>query len=152
MFRSIIRIRIAAGILVALMLSVQAYGQDKHFLWRVQSKTKSGFILGSIHLMKEEHYPLSRMIENAFKHSQSLAVEVNINEMDPGTLQRLAAEAFYPPGDSLEKHLSPSAVTLVRKQTEAMGMEFEFVKRQKPWFLATTLPAVALLKAGYDPR
>ena len=138
--------------LIVISLSVHAYGQDKHFLWRVQSKNKSCFILGSIHFMKEEHYPLGRMIENAFLNSASLAVEANVSEVEPQVMQRVMSEAFYPQEDSLEKHLSSQMINLVRKKAEELGLGFDFIKQQKPWFLVSTLPSIALLKAGYDPQ
>ena len=40
--------------------------QDKTFLWRVSSKTTSVYLLGSIHAMKEDSYPLPPAMESAY--------------------------------------------------------------------------------------
>jgi uncharacterized protein len=137
---------------LALIFASQAYAQDKHFLWHVQFKGKSAFILGSVHVMKKEHYPLGRMIDNAFNQSEALAVEFNITALDPDALQRLSSAAFYRGDDSLDQHVSPQTLELVKKKTDEMGLNFDFIRRQKPWLLVSTLPAVALLRAGYEPQ
>lgn len=142
-------------ILSILLLScrgVPAFAQDKHFLWRVQSQSGSGFILGSVHVLKPTDYPLARIIENAFEHSGSLAVEINLNGIDPDAMKRLFKDAFYTGGDSIDKHLASGTLERVKKSAEEMGLNYEFLKKQKPWFLAISLPSIALLRAGYDPN
>ncbi|HEX7534535.1 MAG TPA: TraB/GumN family protein, partial [Syntrophales bacterium] len=47
---------------------------EKNFLWRVQSKRNTVYVLGSIHLLKKDVYPLSRTIEGAFEKADILAV------------------------------------------------------------------------------
>ncbi len=143
---------IALLVCVMLIQTAAAFAQDRHFLWRVQSKTASCFVLGSIHLMKPEHYPLSRMIENAFEQSAAVAVEVDLNGVTPEGLQKLMAEAFYPEGDALDKHISVQTMEQVAKGAQGLGLGIDWIKRQKPWFLAASLPSIALIKAGYDPR
>ena len=137
---------------LALVFTTGAYAQDKHFLWHIQYQGKSAFILGSVHVMKKEHYPLGRMIDNAFNQSQALAVEFNIKALDPEGLQKLSNAAFYRGDDSLDKHLSPQTLELLKKKTDEMELNFDFIRRQKPWLLVSTLPAMALLKAGYEPQ
>ena len=146
----VLTVTLAVGMI--LLQALTAFAQDQHFLWRVQSEKKSCFILGSIHLMKEEHYPLGRMIENAFEQSAVLVVEINLNTVDPKALQGVMAEAFYPEGDALDKHVSPQVMSLILKKAQTLGLAPDWLKRQKPWFLAVTLPSLALAKAGYDPR
>jgi uncharacterized protein YbaP (TraB family) len=128
-----------------------SYAQ-KSFLWRVQSKRSTVYLLGSIHLLKKDIYPLSRTIENAFEKSDFLAVEADINEIGRLNIQKLMESAFYSGNDTLEKHVSQSTFDTVKEQTERLGLPIEFVYNQKPWFLGLTLSSVELMKAGYDPN
>ena len=123
---------------------------EKSFLWRVQSKRSTVYILGSIHLLKKDIYPLSRTIENAFEKSDYLAVEADINEIGRLNIQKLMESAFYSGNDTLEKHVSRSTFDTIKEQTERLGLPVEFVYNQKPWFLGLTLSSVELMKAGYD--
>ena len=131
--------------------SVFSYAQ-KNFMWRVQSKKSTAYILGSIHMLKQNIYPLSSIIENAFDAADVLAVEANINDISGLDVQSLMESAFYSGDDSLEKHVSSSTLETVKEQTERLGLPFEVVTKQKPWFLGLTLESLELMKSGYDPN
>ena len=125
---------------------------QKSFLWRVQSKTNTVYLLGSLHFFKKELYPLYPKIENAFDQSEFLVVEANVNDARKIDIQKLAENAFYPPHDTLEKHVSPETYEWVRKETSGLGIPLELINKQKPWFLAMTLEALVSLKLGFDPN
>ncbi len=128
-----------------------SYAQ-KSFLWRIQSKKNTVYMLGSIHLLKKDVYPLSRTIEDAFAKSDVLAVEADINDISRLDLQKLMESAVYRPGDSIEKHVSGKTFNLIKEETARVGLPMELVYNQKPWFLALTLESVELMKSGYDPN
>ncbi len=124
----------------------------KVFMWQVRSKTATVFLLGSIHYLTKDAYPLSKTIEDAFAKSNVLAVEANINNPDQLFFTKFLESAFYPEGDSLEKHLSENAYRLVRKEFDEFGLPALLIEREKPWFLALTLTSLELLKTGFDPN
>jgi uncharacterized protein YbaP (TraB family) len=141
-------------VLISLFIISASYSlssaQD-NFLWRVQSKQSTVYILGSIHLLKKDAYPLNKVIEDSFEKSDFLAVEANVNDigqLDPLTL---VSKAFYPAGDALDKHVSKRTMEAIRNETNRIGLPLEIVMSQKPWFLAMTLESLELLKDGYDP-
>jgi len=125
---------------------------EKNFLWRVQSKRNTVYVLGSIHLLKKDVYPLSRVIESAFEKSNVLAVEADVSDISRLDLQKLMDSAFYPAGDSLDKHVSGKTFNLIKEETARAGLPMELVYNQKPWFLGLTLESVELMKSGYDPN
>jgi uncharacterized protein len=125
---------------------------EKNFLWRIQSKRSTAYVLGSIHLLKKDVYPLSRTIEGAFEKSDVLAVEADVNDVSRLDIQKLMERAFYPGGDSLEKHVSAKTFNLIREETARAGLPIELVYNQRPWFLGLTLESVELMKSGYDPN
>ncbi len=130
----------------------KAFAQDgKSFLWKVQSKTSTLYLLGSIHFLKQENYPLNPGIEKAFAQSNALVVEADIS--DPGKLNsdKLLQSALYPENDSLENHLSRETYEYVKKETGKLGLPIELIARQKPWVLALTLEGLELMKLGFDP-
>ena len=125
---------------------------QKSFLWRVQSKTNTVYVLGSIHFLKKEVYPLNQKIENVFDQSDFLVVEANVNDIKKIDIQKLAENAFYPANDTLEKHVSPETYEWVKKETGGLGIPLELINKQKPWFLAMTLESLEILKLGFDPN
>jgi uncharacterized protein YbaP (TraB family) len=123
----------------------------KSFLWKIQSKTSTVYVLGSLHLAKKELYPLDRKIENAFVQSDSLVVEANVNDIGKIDPQKILESACYPANDTLEKHVSPETFERVKKETQGLGIPLELLNKQKPWFLAMTLASLESLKLGLDP-
>jgi uncharacterized protein YbaP (TraB family) len=125
---------------------------QKSFLWKIQSKTNTVYVLGSIHFSKKEIYPLNQKIENAFGQSEILVVEANMDDIRNMDVQKLLERAFYPENDTLEKHVSPEIYERVMKETSALDIPVELLNRQKPWFLAMTLVALESLRLGFDPN
>ena len=144
--------------LILFLLDASLYAHNaaaqnqKTFMWKVQSKTSTVYVLGSVHFMKKEVYPLNNKIEDAFEKSNILAVEANINDTAKLDLQKLLTSAFYPGNETLEKHVSKETYELVKKETGSMGMPLELINKQKPWFLAMTLESIELMKLGFNPQ
>ena len=124
---------------------------QRNFLWKVQSETNTVYLLGSVHFMKKDIYPLNDEIEEAFRLSDVLAVEANINDVTRIDLQKMLGSAFYPEGDSLEKHISAETFERAKKEFDESGLPSLLITRQKPWFLALTLESLKLMQAGFDP-
>lgn len=145
---------LSALILVSLVILVRdtLSQSPRSFLWKIQSKTSTVYVLGSLHLAKKEIYPLSQKIENAFDQSDFLVVEANVNDIKKIDIQKLMESAFYPANDALEKHVSPETFEWVKKETEGLGIPLELLDKQKPWFLAMTLVSLESIKLGLDPN
>lgn len=124
----------------------------KDFMWQVRSKTATLYLLGSIHYLTPDAYPLSGSIEDAFAKSSVLAVEANVNNPDQLFFTKFIDTAFYPEGDSLRKHLSADTFALVREEFARYGLAEELIDRERPWFLALTLTSLQLLQNGFDPN
>lgn len=151
-----ITIRYLSAIFVSLLIfSVHvreaASLNQNNFLWKVQSGKRTAYILGSIHFMKKEVYPLNRKIEGAFEKSNVLVVEANVTDPGKVDLIKLMQSAFYSGDDTLERHVSRSTYELVKKEFGNIGFPAELINKQKPWFLALTLESLELVKLGFDP-
>ncbi|HVN96952.1 MAG TPA: TraB/GumN family protein [Syntrophorhabdaceae bacterium] len=147
-----------SGLFLSILLSLifvssplaHAQGQ-KNFLWLIKGKGNPVYVLGSIHFLKKDAYPLSRTIENAFDKSDMLAVEANVDEVGQTDVLDLLDKAMYKNGDGIEKHLSADTYAFVRREANRVGLPAELINNQKPWFLGLTLESLELMKAGYDP-
>ncbi len=124
----------------------------KSFLWKVQSKTNTVYVLGSIHYLKKEVYPLDEKIEKAFDQSNVLGVEANLDNTSKMDVQKLVESAFYSGDETLEKRVAPEAYELVKKQLTELGASLEAANKYRPWFLALSLASLEVLKLGFDPN
>jgi uncharacterized protein YbaP (TraB family) len=151
--------RLSCVILVFVVLlfnaSTNAQNKDmsggKGLLWRVRSQTSTIYILGSIHYLRKDNYPLNSKIEDAFNKSSVLAVEADVNNVDMNELGSLMTRAIYEGDDSLDKHVSTETLDLLTKESNRLGLMPDIFMKQRPWFIAMSLEAFELMKMGYDP-
>jgi len=142
-------------IILILLSSVHAgnnSSSQKGFLWKVQSKTGTAYILGSIHAYKSELFPLPKKMEDAFDKSDALAVEANINEIKPDSMMTMINGAFYQDRSTLEKHLSKETYEMTVQKLNEIGLPLELFQNTKPWFVALNVTSMELQKLGLDPE
>jgi uncharacterized protein len=109
--------------------------------------------VGSVHLLTKDYYPLSSVLEAAFKESDLLVEELDLGDMQGSDSQmQLLMRSQLPPGQSLEKVLTPATYGLVLKRFANLGLPVEILKQFKPWTLALMLLQLEWAKAGFDPQ
>jgi uncharacterized protein len=128
--------------------SASAHG----LLWKVSSAASAIYLLGSIHVASSDMYPLPRHIEEAFRRSSVLVVEVDLNKVDQSTMQPLVmAKGMYPFNDSLWNHVSPETKTLVTRFCDENGLSSETFTRVKPWLAAVMASMLPMQSYGMTP-
>src|SRR5687767_60180 len=145
--------RIVVAVL-ALCASVAAQAPQKHFLWKVEDgKGASAYLLGSLHVLTADAYPLPAPIDKAFAESKTLVEEVDLDEMnDPMLMMAALSKAMLTGGETLDQLVSAQTYAEVQKRAEAYGMPMMALQRMKPWLVAVTLMAPTLQAAGFKPE
>jgi uncharacterized protein YbaP (TraB family) len=144
------------AIVVACGLTSQVAAQPtRNFIWKATSPAGQSrqtiYLVGSIHLLTQDYYPLSPVLDTAFKESDLLVEEANLDEMlSPTSQATLLARGLLPSNQSLDKVVSASTYALVTQRVASLGMPIEPLKRFKPWMLALTLVEFEWQKAGFD--
>lgn len=127
-------------------------GKDKHLLWKVSSKRNSIYVLGSIHLLKKENYPLPEAMDKAFDESEVAAFEVDIAEMEkPESAQQMLLMALMPAGKLLRDEIDGKTYARLRKRAGEMGMDIAALNRFKPWYIALAISMAKLQQLGFMP-
>ena len=128
-------------------------GPTRGLIWKVSSARRSAYLLGSIHMASSDMYPMPRHIEEAFRNSDVLVVEVDLNKIDRASLQPLVmARGMYPLNDSLWNHISQETKTLVTQFCSDNGMPAEFFARFKPWLAAVMASMLPMQASGMTPE
>lgn len=149
-----IRLIVALFLFLAVSAVWRSTGaQEKTLLWKVSDDDKSVFLLGSIHYLRKENYPLNQAIVDAFDASERLVLEIDLNNTPPGAAQRLTLEkAIYRDGSNLAQNVSQETYQLTSKRAAELGIDMQVVQPMKPWFVALTMLAVKLQRMGLDPK
>ena len=124
---------------------------NKHFLWKVESKENTVYLLGSIHVLQQKNYPLSPTIYNAFNQCGTIMFEVDLGELSsPISQLQLLTKGLYITGDTLKTVLSPDRYEVAKKLMAERGHDIGNFHRMKPWMAATAVTALELQKLGFD--
>ena len=127
--------------------------QEKSLLWQVSRDNKSIFLLGSIHFLRKENYPLNQAILTALDASKRLVLEIDLNRTSAESAQRVTLEkAIYRDGTNLAHNVSPETYELASRRATELGLDMRILNPMKPWFAALTMVAINLQRMGLDPR
>src|SRR5436190_10786487 len=79
-----------------------ATSTNRHCLWKVSGPHNVVYLLGSIHVLKTDDYPLDQPIESAFTNAQVAAFETDMGKMEqPETQMAMLGKAQLPDGETL---------------------------------------------------
>ena len=147
------------GILCAFLLLLaslasfgQASAQEKSFLWKVRSEGNSIYILGSIHFLKKESYPLKKSIEQAFDAATKLVLEIDLQSVTPEKTRQVTLEkGVFRDGTTLQQSVAKETYDLTEQRARELGIDLRAMNPLKPWLVALTLTTMKLQKLGFDP-
>jgi uncharacterized protein YbaP (TraB family) len=149
--RSALALALAIVTATAAVIAAQPRAVERSFIWKATSQQGAIYLVGSVHMLTKDFYPLAPALEAAFKDSNLLVEEVDLAEMLNPTAQfSLLAKGMLPSGQTIDKVISPKTMALVSSRLDALGMPLAALQQFKPWFLAMTLMAVEWQKAGFD--
>ena len=126
----------------------------KHCLWQVETPlNRAVFLLGSLHVLKSDTYPLANAINEAYSLSQEVVFETDLAAMmDPAIQAKMVAMGLYPEGQTLFQNISDEMRSALKKKMADLGMAMAHFGRFRPWFMAVTLTALELQRLGFSPE
>jgi uncharacterized protein len=147
------RVLVLVVSLAWLLIGQAIDAQEKTFLWRVSKDDHSLYLLGSIHYLRRENFPLHKSIIDAFETSERLVFEIDLNRVSPDAAQRVTLEkAVYRDGQTLEQNVSQETYQLAEQRASKLGIDMRVMAPMKPWFVALTLVAIKFQQIGLDPN
>jgi uncharacterized protein YbaP (TraB family) len=142
---------VVAIVAAAAVARLDLAAQSRNFGWKVTSPRGAIYVVGSVHLLTKDFYPLNPALEKAYTDSDLLVEEVDIAEMTgPGTQLSMLTRGMQPSSMPLDKVLSPATMALLSKKAQDVGLPLEALKQFKPWMIALTIEAMEWQKAGFD--
>jgi uncharacterized protein len=147
------RLALCASLAVAVAsVSPAAQAPKKTFLWTLKAPDAPPiYLMGSLHALTPDYYPLSAVAERAFADSKVLIEEVDIDEMtNPTAAMALVGKAMLTDGRTLDQLIAPDLYKTVMARAETVGLPAIALQRMKPWMAAVSLTAPALKAAGFN--
>src|SRR5476651_1029520 len=102
----------SVAVAIALLFTGQA-AQAKTFAWKATGKGGVVYVIGSVHVLSKDFYPLNPALEAVYKDSDLLVEELNLDEaMGLESQMAFLARGMLPSTTSLDKILSPATYAL----------------------------------------
>lgn len=122
-------------------------------VWQVSKGDNKIYLAGTIHLLRQQDYPLPAAFEQAFDDSQRLFFETDIGAMsDMGLQQRMLQQLTYQDGRTLSAVLSEEAYTALSEYAAGSGIPLGMLQTFKPGLLISTLSVMEFQKLGFTPQ
>ena len=120
-------------------------------VWMVEKDGHKLYIGGTIHLLREEDYPLPDVFDQAYKDSTKLVFELPPGSEGEGeVVMRMRQMGSFPAGDDLSHHVSAETLKKVYTWASDNGFPQATINRMRPWFVALTIAAYEYQQLGAD--
>jgi uncharacterized protein YbaP (TraB family) len=138
---------------VSKTVEVSEYDKGSVFMWEVKAREGDGklYLLGSIHVGKDDMYPLNPIITDAFESSDILAVECDSTSVfqRPDYLQ-LMEKLMYTDGTDIRDHIPEDLYEKTDAFLREKGLSIGFFSLYKPVVLAQNITSLMLEEWGYS--
>jgi len=122
-------------------------------MWKAEVNNKNIVLVGSIHMMKEEFYPLPEEIEKAAQDSDKFVFETDLNSGGSADLMTfLMQNSMYQDGTTLDTVLADSTFALISQKMDELGLDMNKHLVYKPWYLSLTYTMNRYRKQGYSEQ
>lgn len=150
--------RIAAALLAAGSLAgadTAAAQEARSILYRVEGASGATvYMLGSIHLLSADAYPLPQPVQSAYADAERVYFETSLDSLT-ARQQEMAMRGMYQGGKTLRSELPADLYAKVEAAAPALaalGLSMPILDRMEPWLVALMFQAVEWQKAGLTPE
>ena len=135
------------AMVMANRLILAVYDQQdagsRGLLWKATNRNNTLYLLGTIHLDRDNVYPLHKSLRDAIQASEEVIFELDLNDQEGIAL--LQSMQTYSDGTTLADHISPELYQRVQSAAAALGMEAGALDIYKPWALASTFSTLSMM-------
>ena len=118
-------------------------------LWKISKNGNELYLGGTIHVLKKEDYPLPVEFSKAFKKSDKLVFETNIEmTQTPEFAQKMTQMLTLPPGKSLKDAISKKTFIKLKKYLAERNIPVESFLGFKPSMIVLVITVIELKKMG----
>ena len=146
---------ISLALALALTLPSAAYADegDRLPVWQIDGEQNRVYLLGSIHLLREQDYPLPAAFDSVYADADTLIMELDMDDMDPVESQTLANEmGLIQDGRTLRDLLGDDTYAEAESLAEASQIPLSLLAGAEPWFAAMNVEVMLLMRMGFNPN
>ncbi len=130
--------------LCALLFASISYGAegDKPVFYKLELEGKTAFLLGSIHVGRDDFYPLPELIESRFNQAEALVIEADVTQGDIMALIRQYGIKNV--------EMDSETKQLMGAYCQPRAALCQAIQSYAPWMQATQIEMVRFAEMGYN--
>jgi hypothetical protein len=125
---------------------------SKHTLFKIEDGRVPVYLLGSIHILRHQNYPLERPIEDAFDEAKVVAFELDLDEARKQVVQARAPAGTAPKPVGFRSQVAPGTYQAVVRYLEDAGYPPTVFDGLSAPFVAGALVQLELHQLGFEPQ
>ncbi len=145
--------RLAAALLWLLPAAVVADSTGHPVtMWLAEGASNRVYLLGSVHLLREQDHPLPQAIERAYDDAETLYMELDMDDLDPLVMQATVNRlGMLEEGTSLREVMGEALYADAMTAATELDIPLEMLERTEPWYAAITVEQLVLSRIGFNP-
>lgn len=118
-------------------------------VWQIEKNGSQLYLAGSIHFLSDADYPLPAAFETAYRYSQVVVLETDIEAMQSadGT-RRILERLSYADGGSLRRDVSASTYASLSEYFDRRGMPMAHIDQFRPGMVSMMISVAELQHLG----
>ncbi len=142
------------GMLLVLVALPARADEGRHVFWEVTGQHNTLYLLGSVHVLQSGNRALPAVTDSAYADAEVLVEELDVYAAASDMLTPEAqALQFLPQGQTLAALLDdPPLHEKLRAVAGSLALDMDYLNRMRPWYAATLLSSMRLMKAGYSSQ
>ena len=122
-------------------------------LWQIDGDSNRVYLLGSVHLLRKQDYPLPSALYAAYDDAEALIMELDMDDLDPVHMQALVTElGSLPPGGSLADVMGQDLYAEAENMAAKINIPLSMLASVEPWLAAITIEQLMLQRIGFNPQ
>ena len=143
-----------SAIALCVLSGTAAAGDEEHpvTLWHIAGETNSIYLMGSIHLLREQDHPLPTVIDTAYSDADVVVMEIDMDDLDPVYTQAAFNRAgVLTDGTTLRDLMGAEAFAAASDAAAAVDIPLDLLAKSEPWLAAITVELMLLYRIGFNP-
>lgn len=121
-------------------------------MWQVEGKSNTVYLLGSIHLLREQDHPLPGVIDSAYDDAEVIVMELDMDDLDPAYTQMAFNRAgVMTDGTTLRDLMGDDAYARAEEAAAVIDIPLDMLAQSEPWLAAMTVEIMLLYRIGFNP-
>jgi len=138
------------ALLSQLWFMTAGAAEEPAMLWVAQGRENTVYLLGSVHLLREQDYPLPRNIDLVYEDADALVMELDVDDLDYVDVMATTRElGVFDDGQYLADWLGEELQAQAAAAAAALEIPLDLLQDSEPWLAAITVHDLLSIRIGF---